>query len=76
MRTISATEFKSKCLTLMDEVAKSGDPIVITKRGRPVAQLGPVVPKRKTLYGAMEGRIRILGDIMEPIDVKWEALDC
>ena len=75
MRTVSAGEFKAKCLTLMDEVAESGDAIVITKRGRPVAQLGPVVVKRRTIHGAMKGRIRILGDVIAPIEDRWEAAD-
>jgi prevent-host-death family protein len=42
MRTLKASEFKAKCLKLMDEVAESGEAIVITKNGKPIAQLGPV----------------------------------
>ena len=73
MRTIKASEFKAKCLTLMDEVAESGEPVVITKNGKPVAQLGPVVARLKTLRGLHKGQIEILGDIIEPLDVAWEA---
>ena len=40
-RTIKASEFKTKCLKLMDEVAESGEAIVITKNGRPVSRLTP-----------------------------------
>ena len=40
-RTIKASEFKTKCLKLMDEVAASGEEIVITKNGRPVSRLVP-----------------------------------
>ena len=43
MKAIKASEFKAKCLRLMDEVAESGIPLVITKNGKPVAQLGPVI---------------------------------
>ena len=74
MRTIKASEFKAKCLQLMDEVAEGGEPIVITKNGRPVAQLGPVVSRPRTLFGLHEGQIEILGDIIAPIDVEWEAM--
>jgi prevent-host-death family protein len=71
---VKASEFKAKCLSLMDEVAASGDVIVITKNGRPVAQLGPVKIKPKTLFGFMKDRVRIVGDIESPIDVEWNAM--
>ena len=74
MKTVKASEFKAKCLRLMDEVEETGEPVVITKNGRPVAQLGPVVSRRKTLAGLHKGQVRIVGDIIEPLDVEWEAL--
>ena len=74
MRTIKASEFKAKCLQIMDEVAATGEPVVITKRGLPVAQLTPVRRRPDTLFGALEGSITILGDIIAPIDVEWDAL--
>ena len=73
MRTIKASDFKARCLKLMDEVAETGEPLVITKNGRPVAQLGPVERARKSIWGLHKGQIEILGDIIEPIDVEWEA---
>ncbi len=72
-RTIKATEFKAKCLKLLDEVAESGEEIVITKNGKPVARLLPYREKPKTLFGIDRGRMKILGDIISPIDVEWEA---
>lgn len=72
-RTIKASEFKSKCLKLMDEVAESGGEIVITKNGKPVAKLTAFQERPKTLFGAGRGRMKILGDIISPIDVEWEA---
>ena len=72
-RTIKASEFKAKCLQLMDEVAATGEEIVITKNGRPVSRLMPYREKPNTLFGIDRGRIVILGDIVEPIDVEWEA---
>jgi prevent-host-death family protein len=74
-KTIAAGEFKSKCLHLLDEVAEKRVPIVITKRGKPVAKLVPLDDEKpKTLYGRMAGTIRILGDIVGPLDdVEWTA---
>ena len=71
--TISAAEFKAKCLELMDSVAATGASIVVTKRGRPVARLSPVRPQRKSGFGSMKGRIKIVGDVVSPIDVDWNA---
>ena len=71
-RTMKASEFKAKCLALMDEIAESGEEIVITKRGKPVARLAPCERKPRTLFGA-GGGITIHGDIIEPIDMEWEA---
>jgi prevent-host-death family protein len=73
MRTIKASEFKAKCLKLIDEVAATGEPIVITKNGKPTAQLGPVARERKSLWGLHKGQIEILGDIIEPIDLEWDV---
>ena len=71
-RTIKASEFKAKCLSLMDEVADTGEEIVITKHGRPVSKLAPYREMPKTLFG-MGGPIITHGDISEPIDVVWET---
>ena len=72
-RTIKASEFKAKCLKLMDEVAESGEEIVITKNGKPVAKLTAYREKPKTLFGIDRGRLQIVGDIISPIDIEWEA---
>ena len=73
MRTINASEFKAKCLKLMDEVAQSGEPLVITKNGRPIAELTAIGRERRSIWGLHKGQIEILGDILEPIDAGWEA---
>jgi prevent-host-death family protein len=74
-RRITAAEFKAKCLKLMDQVSSSGDAIVITKRGVPVAELGPVRGSAERLVGSLKGRIEIAGNIVNPIEgVTWEAL--
>jgi prevent-host-death family protein len=73
-RVIKASEFKAKCLALIDQVANTGDPIVITKNGKPlVALVAHRTPKRSPL-GVWKGKVTIKGDIISPIDVEWEAL--
>ena len=72
-RTITASEFRAKCLQLMDEVAATGEEIIITKNGRPVSRLIPYREKPKSLFGIDRDKVVILGDIVEPIDVEWEA---
>ena len=72
-RIIKASEFKAKCLKLMDQVAETGEEIVVTKNGRPVSRLVPYRTKPSTFFGRDRGSIRILGDIVEPVDVEWEA---
>ncbi|WP_457673566.1 type II toxin-antitoxin system Phd/YefM family antitoxin [Thiolapillus sp.] len=72
---VNATEFKAKCLKLMDEVQKTHEPVVITKRGKPVAKLVPMEPEEsKSWFGCMAGTITITGDIMAPVEGEdWEA---
>jgi len=72
-KTIKASEFKARCLKIMDQVAKSGEPVTITKNGKPVSKLVPVDQRPPTLLGALKDTIEIHGDIISPIDVKWEA---
>ena len=73
MRVMKASEFKATCLRVMDEVEKTGEPVLITKNGRPVSKLVPVRVRPETLFGVMKGRVRIMGDIISPLDVEWEA---
>jgi len=72
--TIAAGEFKAKCLKLMDEVAETRKPLVITKHGKPVVQVIPVSEPKPRLFGSMKGTGVILGDIVSPIDVEWDAM--
>ena len=70
---MKASEFKAKCLGLIDELAAHGGEIVITKNGKPVAKLTAFQERPQTLFGAGRGRMKIIGDIISPIDVEWEA---
>ncbi len=70
--TMKASEFKAQCLELMDRVAASGEVIVITKRGKAVAQLTALpVAKPRTLGGYFKDKLDFMGDVLSPIDVAW-----
>lgn len=71
---ISAGEFKAKCLKLMDSVASTHEPLIITKHGKPVAMMVPVPPEPDAqLFGYMAGTATLRGDVVAPLDVEWEA---
>lgn len=71
---ISASKFKASCLKIMDRVNAYHEEIIITKHGKPVARLVPFSQKpEKTLFGYMKNSVNIKGDIIKPIDEKWEA---
>ncbi len=76
MKTISAAQFKARCLKLMDEVQSTREAIVITKRGRPIAKLVPAGKPAGKLFGALAGRVKIIGDIESPVvpPEDWEVL--
>jgi prevent-host-death family protein len=73
-RHIKASEFKAKCLALMDEVARTGTALVITKNGKPVAELVPHRPRTRNVRGILKDELFITGDIIGPIDAQWDAL--
>jgi prevent-host-death family protein len=73
-RVIGATEFKAKCLALLDEVQEQGGTITVTKRGRPVATVSAA---KKTVWrspkGILAGKLEITGDIVDTSDL-WDVL--
>jgi prevent-host-death family protein len=68
-KTMAAGEFKAKCLAVMDEVQAKRTTVVVTKNGKPVAQMVPIIDKkeRDPIFGFFRGKGRIVGDITEPI---------
>jgi len=68
MRTIRASEFKAKCLAILDEVERTGETVTILKRGRAVARLMPPVPAEGHYpQHALFGTVRVVGDIVDPV---------
>jgi prevent-host-death family protein len=78
MEEISISEFKAKCLAILEQVRKTKKPIRITKFGKPVAEVVPPSPakQRGDWMGSMVGKMEILGDIVSPAtdSDEWEAL--
>jgi len=69
-RSIAAGEFKAKCLALLDEVARTGVSVVVTKRGKAVARVVPVEMKKAK---SLKGSVLREGDLLSPIDAEWDA---
>lgn len=67
-KKVGAGEFKAKCLALLDEVSESGRRIVVTKRGRPVAEVVPVEEAP-----SLRGSIVREGDLISPLEETWTA---
>jgi prevent-host-death family protein len=73
---INASEFKAKCLAILDEVFATGRTVTILKRGRPVAQLVPPVPRDEGFpQQSLAGSVEIRGDVVDPViePGTWEA---
>jgi prevent-host-death family protein len=78
MREIAISKFKAKCLSLLQEVSKTGTPLRVTRRGKAIADVIPATFEEdgKSWIGSLSGSVEIVGDIISPvIDVKTiEAL--
>lgn len=77
MSRINATDFKARCLAILDSVYETGERVVILKRGRPVAELSRVTGDGKRYpQTELQGTVVILGDVMEPIfpEENWDSL--
>ncbi len=72
MKKIAAGEFKARCLTLMEDVRSTREPLVVTKRGKPVVKLVPADDDKDDFIGRLEGVFRVVGDIESPIE-GWES---
>jgi len=64
MKQMAAGTFKAQCLATMDQVLRTGEPVLITKHGKPVAKLVPAESQADDIFGYMAGRIKIIGDIV------------
>lgn len=73
MQTVKAGDFKARCLALLDQVAEHGEPILVTKRGRPVAVVSAPTSTDDNPRERLFGSVVFEGDLVSPIDEAWEA---
>lgn len=74
MKTIPAGQFKTHCLSLLKEVAKTHETLVITKYGKPVARVVPFATSSESGENLLKNSIVFEGDLIAPIDVEWDSL--
>lgn len=72
MKQMPAGTFKAQCLAVMDRVSQTGEPLVITKHGKPVVKLVPAEDQSADMFGYMKGKAKIVGDIVSPLPEKWK----
>ena len=76
MKEINASEFKAKCLALLDEIARTGEGITVLKHGKPVAQILPALPRDQGYpQETLKGSVEICGDVISPVlpSESWDA---
>ena len=67
MKLMRASAFKARCLAVMDDVQATGEPVIVTKRGKPVVKVVPIRPENDDIFGFMAGEFEIVGDIESPV---------
>ena len=75
MKTVQAGKFKAQCLALIDEVAQTHEPLIITKHGRPVAKLLPFDSGKEDSETPLKGCATYVGDIISPVSDEWEVTE-
>jgi len=75
VKSMAAGAFKAQCLAVMDQVLETGEPVLITKHGKPVAKLVPAQNNADNIFGYMAGRVKVVGDIVGPVTPleDWES---
>jgi prevent-host-death family protein len=76
MKRMRASVFKAKCLAVMGDVQATGEPVIVTKRGKPVVKVIPAEPEKDDILGFMAGEFEIVGDIESPVvpPSHWKVL--
>ena len=67
MKRMQASAFKTRCLSVIDDVQATGEPVIVTKRGKPVVKVIPAEPEKGDILGFMAGEFDIVGDIESPV---------
>jgi len=72
-RTVAATEFKTRCLALLEEVRETRQPLLVTRHGKPVVEISPYVPKNTRRVNPLKGSIVFQDDLISPLEEKWDS---
>ena len=72
-KRVAISEFKAHCLEILSNVSTTKDSIIITKRDKEIAKVIPFNSKKKSVFGMFKGQVEITGDIVAPLNVKWDA---
>ena len=76
--TISISDFKATCLAVLERIRRTGRPVLVTRRGEPIAEIMPPSPRStgSDWIGALRDSVTIKGDIVAPVvgEGEWEAL--
>jgi prevent-host-death family protein len=67
MKQMRASAFKGRCLAVMDDVQATGEPVIVTKRGKPVVKVIPIKPEKVDIFGFMADEFEIVGDFESPV---------
>ena len=67
MKKIAAGKFKAQCLKVMNDIQATGEPVIVTKRGKPVVKVVPIKPEKDDIFGFMADKFDIVGDIESPV---------
>jgi prevent-host-death family protein len=71
VRTVSASRFKAECLAMLDEVAATGEEVIVTKRGRPVARVSATT-EPESLRDSVAFNVSD-EELIEPLEIEWDA---
>lgn len=72
-KTVPATEFKTHCLALLEEVRETRQPLLVTRHGKPVVEISPYVLKNAARVNPLKGSILFQGDLISPLEEKWDS---
>jgi len=73
MQTVKASEFKAKCLQLMEQVNETQEEIIITKNGKPISRLVPYRKQLESFFGLHQAQVKSTGDLLAPLGASWDA---
>ena len=72
-KMVAATEFKTHCLALLEEVRQTRQSLLVTRHGKPVVEISPYMPRSADQANPLKGSILFEGDVISPVKEKWDS---